>query len=87
MIEARIRKTYEALNSLDEARKLGKPEHLCLIQEAFALVVTKTPDKKKIEELLLKAKNVLPNDDYYDKSMSEIDRIHKMLQTRRTARD
>ena len=71
MIRARLGHGGEALKDLDRAKTLGKPEHLCELQRAYAYVYSDPKDLERARRSVERSLKLAPKDRFLDKFASE----------------
>lgn len=80
MIEARLGRTRQAINSLNKAMENGKEFHLCLLQKAYAYLNNTPPDEASASECLEMSKGKTPeNDPYRWKHMEELRSVQNRI--------
>lgn len=79
IIESKEGRGEEAISSLGRAQKLGKPPHLCALQQAYAYTKLNPPDYSNARAALLTATNVPADDPYKHKHQGEVDRLRRRI--------
>lgn len=72
IVEGRLKLGKVAVQSLQRANSLGKPAHLCLLQQAYAYVHMAPPDKANARACIDEAERRTPKDKYQTKMLREL---------------
>lgn len=73
MIEARLGRTQDAINSLKRAELLGKPKHSCLLQQAYAYFNDTPSNNARGRACMDESEKIIPDSDPFRvKHLNEI---------------
>ncbi len=79
IVESKSNLAEEALKSLAEAQRLGKPSHLCALQMAYAYSKRSPPDLANARAALSMASHVPMDDKFRQKHLAEISKLKRRL--------
>ncbi|MGD9582948.1 MAG: AAA family ATPase [Lysobacterales bacterium] len=79
IVESRMNRAEDAIQSLQSAQRFGKQAHLCAYQSCYAYLKLNPPDYANARAAVQAAQKIAPNDPYRQKHLIEVEAMRKRI--------